>query len=55
MNIKPKLPGKRLRLPPLVVCFVCVLGLPNLGDATAAAFTGFGAGEGDELGDEEAD
>ncbi len=34
---------------------VCVLGLPNLGDATAAAFTGFGAGESDELGDEEVD
>ncbi len=44
-----------MRLPLLGVCFDAVLGLLNLGDATAAAFTGFGAEEGDELGDEEAD
>ncbi len=42
-------------LPLLGVCVDAVLGLANMGDATAAAFTGFGAGEGDELGDEETD
>ncbi len=44
-----------MRLPPLGVCFGAVLGLATLGDATAAVYTGFGAGEGDELGDKEAD
>ncbi len=55
MSILPKRPGKRMRLPLLGLCFDAVLGLATLGDATAAVYTGFGAGKGDELGDEEAD
>ncbi len=55
MSILPKRPGNRMRLPLLGVCFDAVLGLATLGDATAAVYTGFGAGEWDELGDEEAE
>ncbi len=54
---RKKIDGCAFTLPLLVVCFVAVLALKEkaaLGDVVAAVLTGFGAGEGEELGDEEA-
>ncbi len=44
--------GKRACLPLRVVCFVAVFISAGLGDAAAVEFTGVGAREEDEMGDE---